>query len=458
MTDEKKPFDVIEGGMSYSGRARPFTSGDHVELAKWLLADLRLLGCVIHCKGTTWKYDLESGIYSPVPVADLSCLLQKYSGATLASGKLKMKKSDVSGAISLAQDQITDDTFFDKPPAGMAFRNGFVKISPGSVELQPHSHDHRAVFSYPFDYVPWETQHTIQWHQFLKDAFLGDEDCDQKIEAIHEFVGACLLGVAPKLSRCLFLRGTEDGANAKSRLLFIIEKIMPPGSTSTISPKDMTNPCFLARLHGKLLNAVTELPQSSILETNIFKAVVTGDRVEARRLYKDPFNFCPYSGHIFAVNKLPPVDDLTNAFWRRILIIAFNRSFQKDPKKDPNIADKILQSELSGIVSLMLQYGSKILESLDNHKEYTIPSSHYDELQKWTLKIDSVRAFIHEKCERCDAKDGMPGSAALDYYKVWALEEGLKPVGRNEFIQRCKQAGFETVHFENARQYPFRLK
>lgn len=443
--------------MTDATRARQFICGDHVELAKALLLDLRCLGRPVYAKGTTWCYDEASGVYIPVTTSEQSRMVQAYSKSPLLSGgTLKLKRSDVSGSIKLAQDQIADENYFDRAPKGIAFANGFVEVTANGVRLLEHSQEHRAMFAHPFDYKPYAEGDSPQWHAFLHAAFLGDPDAEQKIDLIHEFTGAAMLGIAPQFQKALFFRGTEDGSNAKSKLLEAIEAIMPPNSTVAISPKDMANPCYLARLHGKLLNAVTELPQATVLETNIFKAVVTGDRVEAKPLYKDPYNFLPIAGHIFAVNKLPRVDDLTNAYWRRILVLAFNRSFENDPVKDGQIISKILRAEKPAMIALALQYGAKMLKALEERRGYTVPDSHNAELSTWKLSIDSVRAFLKEECEPCEHKEGAQAAWALQHYKTWANAEGLKAVGRNEFRRRCERAGYVPKHFETGWHYPFK--
>ena len=81
---------------------------------------------------------------------------------------------------------------------------------------------------------------------------------------------------------------------------------------------------------------------------SIFKAVVSGEEIEADHKFKDPFKFRPVSKLIFAMNELPRVEDHSNGFFRRVVVIPFNRTFNED-KRNRNLKYELEQQELDGI-------------------------------------------------------------------------------------------------------------
>ena len=128
-----------------------------------------------------------------------------------------------------------------------------------------------------------------------------------------------------------------------------------------IPPKQWEHPFTLAELVGCLLNVVAEMPSGGLLESQRFKDVIAGDNVQAERKFEASFRFRPRAGHFFACNRLPATNDQSRGFWRRFIVIKFNRSFEADPTRDPHIAEKILVDERPGVLAWLVE-GARRLE------------------------------------------------------------------------------------------------
>jgi putative DNA primase/helicase len=61
------------------------------------------------------------------------------------------------------------------------------------------------------------------------------------------------------------------------------------------------HPSDLHRRYGKLLNAADEV-SSAAIASDTFKAVVTGEPVSGRDVYRSVITFRPVAQHIFATN------------------------------------------------------------------------------------------------------------------------------------------------------------
>ena len=82
------------------------------------------------------------------------------------------------------------------------------------------------------------------------------------------------------------------------------------------------NGYFRAKLANKLVNYASEI--NGKLESAIFKQLVSGEPVEARLPYGEPFTLKQYAKLIFNCNELPKDVEHTNAYFRRFLIIPFD--------------------------------------------------------------------------------------------------------------------------------------
>lgn len=433
--------------------------GDQVELAAELLR--RLKGTahgaqdLVFASGELWRYSPADGAWHVVTRATQSKMLQLLAGSTVRGGSkpapLKLGSQAIYGAMSLANDRVDIPDFFTNATSGIAFKNGFVVVDGETVKLLSHSPQHRAVYAYPFDFEPSATP--ARWLRALDDVFRDDEDRAQKIQMIQEFAGGSLVGIATRYALALVLVGA--GANGKSTVARVIESAFPPALRASIAPQDMWSEFRVAMLAGKLLNVVSELPAADIVSSEKFKAMVTGDRMSGRHIRRNPFDFCPVAGHLFAANALPGTSDLSDGFFRRFGLLLFNRTFRID-EQDAKLADNIIESELPGVITWLLQGAAR----LSARGGYEMPASARAACDAWRRDADTVRRFIEERTRPLGAAELDGGtSARLLYasYKTWCDEEGVRPVPAVRFGTRAKQLGHGSVHMKTGNRYRLRL-
>jgi len=431
-----------------------FKRGDQVEVGQAFLSRLRDQGDeVVFDDGALYRYDRERHVFTVVPESEQSRILQGFAGSRVGRDRvpLKLKRSDIVGAMKLAWDSATDVGFFAAARAGIAFENSFVEVTAESIVQHPHSPDHRARFSYPFPFVA--SAQPTAFLKYLGDVFRDDDDAEEKASLIQEYMGISLLGLAPRYQRSLTSLG--PGANGKSVLMEVAEKAMPTGACCAIAPQNWGQEYRVALLAGKRLNLVSELPEAEIMNSEAFKAVVTGDAMTGRHIRQAPFMFRPVAGHVFAANRLPPTNDQSHGFWRRHLIITFNRVFEKH-EQDAKLADTLIATELPLIVSYFLEGARRLLEQ----GEYTIPPSSDVAVSAWRLSADQVRGFLAE-CTHdlpLDAPKATWARADRLYqtYRSWAERSGHRPLASNSFGQRMGTLK-GSAHTNTGSIYPVRL-
>lgn len=357
------------------------------------------------------------------------------------------------GTLALAADQAAKAAFFNNTPDVVVFANGTLTVDAEEIKLHSHSPDFRARFAFGFPFAP-HAQPAL-WLQFLAEAFRDDADREQKLALVQEYLGLSLLGLATKFQRVLVLVG--EGANGKGVLSSVIERCMPPGSVCAIPPQQLGQEYRRAMIAGKLLNIVSELPEADILDSESWKAIVAGDTTSGREIREAVFTFKPIAGHIYSANRLPGTSDQTHGFWRRIIVVQFNRVFEEH-EQDPHLADRIARTEVPAIVSWALEGAQRVLRQ----GHYTTPSSAAAALDDWRRDADQVRGFVEERTSplAADAKKSMGTAANIVYdaYKAWALANGHKPLSSTTFGRRMGLLKLKAESDGSVRRHPLMLR
>jgi len=427
---------------------KPFATGDHTELASRLIAQLGTPQTLVYAEGALYR--MNNNLWRPVTADKLARIVMGFSGAPCLRTKrplpLCVNWPDVQGAIRVAYDRLANPTFFAGAPAGLAFDTHFVTVSEdGKVRKQPRKPDQRARHAFNFAYSKEDPRLFLM---MLNSVFGGDAT---KVTALREFVGACLLGLATTYQRALIMVGA--GGEGKSTVASILKSVFPPGTTTAVSPQLWGNEYRRARLSGKLLNYVAELPAAKILANDIFKAFVTGDEVDARHIREAPFDYFPVAGHLFGANELPDTHDTTKGFWRRFLVLRFDQKVETFPEvlKDVNIASKVIAKEKSQIVGWLIRGA----QSLVLRGKFEEPAGHKAELAQWQLDVDQVVQFLHSHCRAVKPLEkGLSGSALYGGYKDWADTQRHKSVSGTRFGIRLRQLGYEAKRTKAGILYP----
>ncbi len=452
--------------------------GDGVELAEHLLRDLQGERAVKikFDRDAFWKYEAARGVWEKVPDEAPTRLLALYAGKTVpgpggAPRALRLRAGDIVGAVAIAQKLAADPGFFNDAPAGVAFANGFVVLvtepdpdeparAVARPEIRPHSPEHRATFALPCAYDPAAA--APRWERFLQEIWTppeepaasaearaaGASDRGARVRAIEEWIGAALLGEAVTYQICLVLLG-NDGANGKSTLLKTLRALFPPDTVRSIAPHAWARGFQLAQLAGARLNVVNELPEADIAGGDLFKAVISGDAVSAEHKYTDPFTLLPRAGHLFACNGLPGTRDQSGGYWRRWLVLPFERTF-KEHEQDRGL-EAALAAELAGIAARVLAAAGKL-----RARGYLItPDASAEAKELWQLETDTVRQWVRD----CAEPDPAAHTKLPDLYptfKGWATANGHVPMASNKFGAALERLGHRK-RSKLDRWYPLRV-
>jgi len=227
-----------------------------------------------------------------------------------------------------------------------------------------------------------------RWTQFINEIMCGDQ---AQIAYLQRLCGYMMFGDRGE-QIIVYLQG--DGANGKSVFIDVLSHVFGDYA-ATISAKALIDrasgaiPSDIASIAGKRLVTMSEFPERTPINTTTVKSVTGGDRVTARHLYKDWFEFRPQFQLVCAMNELPKVAETDEAYLRRVRIIPFLRIFSPD-QMDRNLQDK-LKAEADGILQWCLE-GARLyrLQGLQPTARMV------EEWEAYRRKSDPVAEFIRE--------------------------------------------------------------
>lgn len=294
-------------------------------------------------------------------------------------------------------------------------RNGRLDWMSGKLDL--HSPDNFEIVQLPIVYDPKAVCP-------LFDRYLETTLAPEIIPLVEEIMGYCLIPDT-RFEKAVMTVGA--GANGKSVLLDTITAFLGAENVSTVALQDLEENRFrVAELYGKLANIFADLDDRALNSSSVFKTLVTGDRITAERKFAQPFSFCPYARLVFSANTLPPSKDRTHAFYRRWLIIPFERTFE-GKEADRELRAK-LRNELPGILNRALRG----LRRLFSEGKFTEPQTVKAALEEYKRENDTVGSFVAEFVVE-DANATTAKQSLYGKYRNWCESQGLRPVAQKQF-------------------------
>lgn len=226
--------------------------------------------------------------------------------------------------------------------------NGLLDVTTRT--LSPHCADFLSPVQLPVRFDP--EARCPMWDKFIADVFPGDS------EAIAWEIPAWLMTPDTSIQKAVLLTG--DGANGKSTYLRAVLAFLGRQNVAALSLHRLENDRFsVARLLGRLANICPDLPSEDLSSTSTFKAITGGDALLAERKFEESFEFIPFSRLIFSANHPPKSQDASSAFFRRWVVVPFERTFHAgDPGTISRDQLDLLLSdptELSGVLNKALE-------------------------------------------------------------------------------------------------------
>jgi putative DNA primase/helicase len=306
--------------------------------------------------------------------------------------------------------------------------NGTFEISPQGMKLRPFDRSDFLTYQLPFEYDP-------QAKAPLFEAYLNRVLPDpERQRVLAEYLGFVFIkhgSNALKEEKALVLYGT--GANGKSVFFEIVNALLGTDNVSSYSLQSLTNDngYFRAKLANKLVNYASEI--NGNLEASIFKQLVSGEPVEARLPYGQPFILKHYAKLIFNCNDLPKDVEHTPAYFRRFLIIPFDVTIPPE-EQDKNLHTKIIEKELSGVFNWVLQGLSRLLEQ----KKFSDCKAAQQAVEQYKIESNSVQMFLNDNQYQRSSANYMLIKNLYQEYRAFCIDDGMTPFKKTNFIKQLR--------------------
>jgi len=303
-----------------------------------------------------------------------------------------------------------------------------------TYEIRPHEPDYFCTYSLPVTFNPDSDKRCDRWLRYLEETVQTQE----VIAQLQEFAGYILVRHT-KFEKCLLLIG--PGADGKSKYLNIMKEIVGDQNCAAVSFPDLEDQFQRSSLYNKLLNISTEIGAKAI-ESPYFKAITSGDPINAAFKHKNTFTFSPYCKLAFAANRLPRVLDNSDGYFRRILPVRFKRQFfEWDPDTDVNLLDA-LKGELSEIFS----WAVVGLVRLTENKKFTESAETKSMMMDYRRINNPVLCYVQDQCEIGDEYE-IDKKDLYEDYKGYCGRNGYTSLSRENFFRELQ------VAVNNLRQY-----
>ena len=199
-----------------------------------------------------------------------------------------------------------------------------------------------------------------QWEQFLDEIYSGNGEI---VGFVQRYAGYSLTGT---VAEEMLTMHYGSGSNGKSVLLKVLCAVFGD-ICSHITIHRTRGLGAAARLRrdrrprGKRLVVVSEANERAKLNEARVKSLTSRDRVRARFLYCESFEFQPTQHYWLAFNDRPEVSDDSHGFWRRVALVPYEQAFAmpnangKLPEgaraADLGLEKRLIDEELPGILA-----------------------------------------------------------------------------------------------------------
>lgn len=274
-----------------------------------------------------------------------------------------------------------------------------------------------------------------QWRSFLSDVTGGDQNLQ---DYLQRMVGYALTG-STREHALFFLYGT--GANGKSVFVNTLADIL--GDYATNAPMDTfmetrtdRHPTDMAGLRGARFVAAIETEQGKRWAESKLKSLTGGDKIAARFMRQDFFEFFPQFKLFVAGNHKPAIRNIDEAMKRRLHLIPFTITVPPE-KRDKHLQQKLL-AERDGILAWALEgcLAWQRLGRLDPPQLVLDATDEYFEAE------DALGRWMDERCLRVGTAKSLTAELFTDW-KQWAEAAGEFVGSQKRFADLLLTRGLE---------------
>jgi putative DNA primase/helicase len=274
------------------------------------------------------------------------------------------------------------------------------------------------------------------WLETLEGIFLGDKAV---IGFVKRLGGYSLTGLTVE-EVLAFLHGS--GGNGKGTFIETILHVLGDYGTTVpmttlVQRRYQEHPTEIAKLHGKRLAVASETEEGMRWNTARIKLLTGGDVLTGRYMRNDYFDFAPTHQLFVSANDQPSFGKVDDAVRRRLAMVPFLASFQREDGSLDVTRKARLRAEGPGILRWLIE---GCLEWQAGG--LALPAKLKAATDAYLAEADDVARFVHECCvvgprERSSTRE------LYAAFCVWSADNDIPAISQKALTERLKALGFE---------------
>lgn len=261
----------------------------------------------------------------------------------------------------------------------------------------------------------------------------------EKQQMLYEIIAFCMIPDYPLQKIFAFIGG---GSNGKSCYLNLLKKCIGQDNCCSVELERLVKTFGTANLYKKLVCLMGETNFDKIDKTGKIKSLSGNDLMDFEFKGKNIFSDTNYAKLIIATNSLPTSSDKTRGFYRRWVVIPFEKTFSE--KKD--ILASIPEQEYSNLCKKCL----RLLRKITQERCFTGEVSVEEKQKEYEKHSNPMLHFIKENC-KIDPNAQVPSFEFYDRLCTYLQQRGKRVMSKKEVTLLMDEEGFEvkTIWVDN---------
>ena len=333
--------------------------------------------------------------------------------------------------------------------APLAVRNEIVVfnncvLDTDTMKTFPHSREFIQVTKLDYDYDP--DAKVCLWYQFLNQVLPNQ----QRQSILQQFLGAVFVDRRlAKIETMLILKGS--GSNGKSVVFETMMGVLGRDNVSNFGLGVLLagndRKMNIASMNGKRLNYCSEIQIKEFgTNSDSLKAIISGEPIEARRIYGSNFTARNIPLLMANANQLPYMKDVSHGMARRLCVLNFDVEIPRE-KQNKTLA-RDLVSEYPAIFNWLMEGRQQFVRN-----GYKLPVNHdlEDAIEEYQADYDSALKYMADSGFKRqlseDVTDITPRwislSSLYEKYLLWCTSNHVTAVhSKTSFSRNLVAAGW----------------
>ena len=343
-------------------------------------------------------------------------------------------RSRIDNIVALARHQrgipiVPDD--LDQHPYLVNVANGTFDMKTG----EKRGHAKEDLLTKLIDIPYNDASECPTWITFLLRCM---DDSEELVDFLWRAIGYSLVGTVPG-EKCFFFLHGDRGNNGKSTFIETLMDIFGDYACATntemlaIQKNPGSIPNDLAQLKAMRFVTAQETADGMRLDEQKIKKITGGDKINARFLHQEFFNFTPQFRLWFSGNHKPVIRGTDDAIWDRVVMIPFAVHIPEN-ERDPELKEKLL-AEREGILGWMID------GCLEWRKErLKRPALISEAVATYRSEMDVLGEFL-SACVVADPNESVGATKLYERYTKWSKDSGEFTVSQRRFGQAMTERG-----------------